>query len=246
MAGKKLTPKRAVRITRKKDLRSQLTQRFTKLDLGGKSYTSLIYGAITVVVIFVLLIVGFRVLNQNRSQDITQDGLQTLNQEDGENVYVVKAGDTLWSIAESQLGDGFRWTEIAKLNNIDTATSLETGTRLNIPENGEIALNTAISPTVVEEALPTVTIAPTRVVPTVTNVPTITKAPEATKVVAAESVPTDEKITGTTYIVKPGDNLWTICVRAYGDGYRWTKVAQDNKLVNPDLIHAGNKFILNR
>jgi nucleoid-associated protein YgaU len=40
--------------------------------------------------------------------------------------------------------------------------------------------------------------------------------------------------------------LWTIAVRAYGDGYKWTEIAKANKLVNPNLIHPGNVFVLPR
>lgn len=55
-----------------------------------------------------------------------------------------------------------------------------------------------------------------------------------------------EPITGTTYTVVHGDNLWDIAVRAYGDGYKWVEIARENQLANPDLIHAGNIFILPR
>lgn len=47
-------------------------------------------------------------------------------------------------------------------------------------------------------------------------------------------------IEGETYMVVRGDNLWTIALRAYGDGYQWVKIARENNLVNPNLIHAGN------
>lgn len=53
-------------------------------------------------------------------------------------------------------------------------------------------------------------------------------------------------ITGATYEVQKGDNLWNICVRAYGDGFKWVEVAQVNNLVSPDLIHAGNIIVLPR
>jgi len=46
-----------------------------------------------------------------------------------------------------------------------------------------------------------------------------------------------EPISGATYTVVRGDNLWNIAVRAYGDGYRWVDIAQENELANPDLIH---------
>jgi nucleoid-associated protein YgaU len=55
-----------------------------------------------------------------------------------------------------------------------------------------------------------------------------------------------EAISGTTYTVVRGDSLWDVAVRAYGDGYRWVDIASENDLVNPDIIHAGNVFVLPR
>lgn len=77
------------------------------------------------------------------------------------------------------------------------------------------------------------------------NLPDVAaKKPTATKVAAP--VTNAQSITGTTYTVVHGDSLWTISVRAYGDGYKWTEIAKANKLVNPNLIHAGNVFVLPR
>jgi len=47
--------------------------------------------------------------------------------------YVVRKGDNLWSIAENQLGDGKRYPEIKKINQIKDADSLEAGARIKIP-----------------------------------------------------------------------------------------------------------------
>ncbi len=55
-----------------------------------------------------------------------------------------------------------------------------------------------------------------------------------------------DPITGGTYTVVKGDNLWNIAVRAYGDGYKWVKIAQENNLSNPNLIHRGNVLTLPR
>lgn len=236
MPRKKTTSRTKV-VARKNDLKSQISARLSNLNLGKNSYTSLIYGVITVVVIFVLLLAGFRILNQNKmNQDITEDGLQTLNQEQSQNLYEVKQGDTLWSIAEKELGDGFKWTEIAKANNLKNGSVIEKGAKIVIPGREEVAVVT--SPTVTE-------------LPTTTLEPLITTAPTVTQTTTASPMPVQEntkggRITGDVYVVQPNDNLWDICVRAYGDGYRWPKVAQDNKLFNPDVIHAGNRIVLNR
>jgi len=53
-------------------------------------------------------------------------------------------------------------------------------------------------------------------------------------------------ITATTYEVVKGDTLWSIAVRAYGDGYQWVKIASENKITHPNTIHTGNILVLPR
>lgn len=53
-------------------------------------------------------------------------------------------------------------------------------------------------------------------------------------------------ISEESYTVVKGDNLWNIAVRAYGDGFAWIRIAQANNLANPNLIHAGNVFVIPR
>lgn len=48
------------------------------------------------------------------------------------------------------------------------------------------------------------------------------------------------------YIVQPGDDLWQIALKNYGDGYAWPRIAQANKLSNPDIIEPGTKLIIPR
>ena len=69
-------------------------------------------------------------------------------------------------------------------------------------------------------------------------------APEANK--GSPSVAGAEKITGTSYKVVKGDDLWDISVRAYGDGYNWVDIARVNNLSNPDIIHPGTVLKLPR
>jgi len=56
----------------------------------------------------------------------------------------------------------------------------------------------------------------------------------------SQPIKSTEPITADTYTVAKGDNLWQIALRAYGDGYQWVKIARENKLANPNLIHSGN------
>ena len=55
-----------------------------------------------------------------------------------------------------------------------------------------------------------------------------------------------EKVTHSQkkYIVKEGDYLWTIALQAYGDGYAWVKIAEINKINNPNDITPGQVLIL--
>ncbi len=56
-------------------------------------------------------------------------------------------------------------------------------------------------------------------------------------------------IEGTTYTTLKGDHLWSIAVRAYGDGYAWTKIYQANRDTigaNPNLIEAKIELVLPR
>ena len=48
------------------------------------------------------------------------------------------------------------------------------------------------------------------------------------------------------YVVQPGDDLWQIALKNYGDGYAWPKIAHANKLSNPDIIEPGTKLIIPR
>lgn len=232
-------------------------KRSKKLDLGKideiasleppKSYQSLMYGVLTVIVFFVLIFLGLKVISDRNAGTITEESVQT------QSIYVVQKGDNLWKIAEKQYKDGYKWVDIARANNLTDPGKIEVGMKLAIPAiNMAIAISDGPSPS----ATPTVTQAPTRV-PTkvITPTPTVvvaTKVPTATPTVAkapvkaAQQVPAGEKISGRTYTVVRGDNLWNIAVRAYGDGYRWVDIARENKLANPDLIHSGNKFTLPR
>ena len=52
----------------------------------------------------------------------------------------------------------------------------------------------------------------------------------------------------TTYTVQKGDHLWSISLRAYGDGYKWVDVYNANLdiLSNPSLIEVGMEIVLPR
>ncbi len=187
-----------------------------KLMDSSNSYKSLIYGIVTVVVLFIVLALGLRTMSQNKAQIddgavMTQKSTETMS----DNRYVVTEGETLWSIAEKSYNDGFKWRDIAKANNISDPTTLEKGTRLVIPK---LASAQKSSPAMINAT-------PTPVQP-------------------GQQV--DAKITGNSYKTVHGDYLWEIAVRAYGDGYRWVDIASANNMTNPDLIFSGKELKLPR
>lgn len=128
--------------------------------------------------------------------------------------YVVKSGDTLWSIAEAQYKSGYNWVDIARANNLSNPGMINAGNKLVLPK---VATKT----------------------PTVDTQKTVVTNDEHNNRTVAQA-PVSDKISGDTYKIVRGDNLWNIAVRAYGDGYKWVDIARANNLTNPGLIHADN------
>lgn len=56
-----------------------------------------------------------------------------------------------------------------------------------------------------------------------------------------EKVEVEMAVEGGEYQVVRGDCLWEVAVRAYGDGYAWTRIWQANERVlnSPDLLEVG-------
>ena len=59
------------------------------------------------------------------------------NKVTSEVVYTVKKGDSLWKIAQEQLGNGARYTEIKTLNNLNSDT-IRVGQALKIPSKSTV------------------------------------------------------------------------------------------------------------
>lgn len=57
-----------------------------------------------------------------------------------------------------------------------------------------------------------------------------------------EQIPTAES--PKTYTVKEGDSLWGICKRVYGDGSRYSDIAQLNGIDNPNVLQIGQVITL--
>jgi nucleoid-associated protein YgaU len=59
--------------------------------------------------------------------------------------YTVRAGDSLWTIAATQLGDGGRWREIQALNGNLNGSSLQVGMQLALPAGARPASNAMLA-----------------------------------------------------------------------------------------------------
>lgn len=209
------------------------------------SYTSLLYGIITVFVLFALIFAGLRNFTHKAPTPDIKNGIQTVNQQPIQRTYTVQEGDSLWTIAEKEYNDGFQWTKIADANKLVSPGAIDKGMKLVIPEQ----------PKVVAQAEVTVTPSPTpKAQPTTEPNNSEVMTAQTTKgglpVSGTMSPQTNgaqnTAITGNSYTVQSGDNLWDIAVRAYGDGYRWVEIAQANNLANPGLIFSGNVFTIPR
>ena len=58
-------------------------------------------------------------------------------------------------------------------------------------------------------------------------------------------IPLDENFSGKV-LIKPGDNLWNIARDVYGSGIEYTVLflANNNQIINPDLIYPGQVLML--
>lgn len=226
---KKSETKKADKKQRAEMLRDELRNRFSNLSIS-RSYTSLVYGIITLVVLFALGFAAVRLFTQNSTPEI-QDGIES-EVEQTEDQYIVKEGETLWSIAEQEYNDGYAWSDIAEANELVDPNNLEAGTELVLPERSAAA----------DEA----EVANTDTTPTQQPESEEPQTPTPTEASQEEMQAAGERITGAEYTVVEGDTLWDISVRAYGNGYRWPEIAQSNGITTPDLIYVGTKLSLQR
>ncbi|GGU75074.1 putative mannose-specific lectin precursor [Streptomyces albospinus] len=79
---------------------------------------------------------------------------------------------------------------------------------------------------------------PLRASDTRTDTPIAAEEPAAAAP-AAEEVPPPPAPEPRTYTVEPGDTLWAVAERFYGDGNRYGEIAAVSGIDNPDAVNVG-------
>jgi nucleoid-associated protein YgaU len=206
-------------------MEAKLKQLLKTIKLN-ESMLSMIFGVVTVILIGVLVV---RMYGANRPA-ITQESDQT-------EIAMEKVGD----VAVETKEDGKKYpAELAEKVTVEKGDNLwkiaekQYGSGYNwvdiAKENG---LKNAGQIEVGQELkLPkTAIIMPEKAV--VATVAPAEKAEPAT-------------ISGDSYTVVKGDHLWSIAVRAYGDGYKWVEIAKANEIAHPNYIEVGQVLKLPR
>ena len=211
------TPSKAVKSTRAKELHPEPESYWNNLSnetSSNQSKLSMVLGAL------IILVVGILVFNYfNKGKESLGPAQQT-QQEQADvtpsslpGKYTVKEGDTLYLIAQKYYQDGYKFSEIAKTNNISDVNSIEVGQVLDIPKLAEVEAMTSPQPSVTPEA--------------------------SMGTGGGDTTVWGAKIDSDTYTVVEGDWLSTISARAYGDIYAYQKIAAANNISDPNLIYPG-------
>ena len=140
--------------------------------------------------------------------------------------YKVKTGDTYWSIAKAEYGDGNLHTMIEKANPKVPANRLAANLTITIPAKPAPAAAAAT--------------------PAAPGAPAAAAGSEGLTGLAAEGTTGTDPATGKKYyIVKKGDNgLWAIAQNTLGDGKLWTKIKAANEGLQETNLHPGQKLWL--
>lgn len=205
--------------------------------------------------VLIVIIVGVLIFNYfNRAKDLgPASNVDTVTETTGdvtkENLpgnYTVKAGDTLFTIAEKYYDSGWEYVRIVEENKISDPNNVEEGRVLMIPR-AEAMTNASPSPAT-DSAMTSPAMMEASATPSATPSPTMAPVVELPTTIAPATQPAwGNKIEGDTYTVQAGDWLSTIAARAYnGDLMAYEKIAKANNLTNPNLIEVGQILKLPR
>ncbi|HCQ31045.1 TPA: hypothetical protein DIU27_01500 [Candidatus Collierbacteria bacterium] len=200
--------------------------KFFKLN---ENAISTLMGAVVIVVIAGLIFNYFRTANLKTWQGILLNEQQPATTEKKDesindkliDTYKVVKGDDLWHISEKYYKSGYNYVDIMSENKITGKGLISAGMELRIPKVDPKKIT-------VFEAKKDIAIS------------------DKGDVIRAEVKPSGKPIEAGEYTTQKGDSYWKLAVRAYGDGFKWTKIYWANKKVftNPDLIYSGVKITI--
>lgn len=191
---------------------------------SNQSKLSMVLGALIILVIGILI---FNYFNRSKpSLGPAQQTEQVQTKQDASpdqlpGKYTIKDGDTLFNIADKYYHDGYKYTEIAKDNNISNADIIETGQVIEIPK---LTPGTAITS------------------PEPQTSPSISGLGTG----GGNTTIWGPRIEGNTYTVVNGDWLSKIAGRAYGDVFLFDKIAKANNITDANLIEPGTVLTIPR
>ncbi|EKD53377.1 MAG: hypothetical protein ACD_61C00054G0004 [uncultured bacterium] len=190
---------------------------------------STLMGAVVIVVIAGLIFNYFRTANLKTWQGILLNDEQAATTEKIDEstndkiiaTYKVVKGDDLWHISEKYYKSGYNYVDIMSENKISGKGVITPGMDLRIPK-----------------------VEPKKI--TVLETKTEISISDKGDVVKPEVKATEAPIEAGEYTTQKGDSYWKLAVRAYGDGFKWTKIYWANKKIfaNPDLIYTGVKITI--
>lgn len=192
----------------------------------NESTLSMMFGVVTVLLIGVLIV---RMYTANKPAVITQEADKT-------EMMTEKVGD----VVVEKMEDGTKVpTELPEKVTVEKGQHLWAiatkyyGSGYNYVDIAKANNLTNASALEVGQEL---------VLPKVAVIEVGTAKPAAT----ATMTETPNKIEGDTYTVVKGDHLWSIAVRAYGDGCKWVEIAKANNITHSNYIEVGQVLKLNR
>lgn len=184
---------------------------------------STIMGLIVVMLAAGMIFNYFKTANLKSWQGLI-DGGKTTNTEvkketedaDLPTTHKVSKGEDLWHISEKYYKSGYNFVDIIKENKLDKSGVIYVGMELVIPKVEMKKI-------------------------------TVAEAKGATNSFEIKADTIENKsIESGEYTTVKGDSYWKIAVKAYGDGYAWTKIYQANKEIFPvaNSIEYGVKIVI--
>ena len=113
-------------------------------------------------------------------------------------IYVIKAGDTIGSIARAAYGDLNLWDELCAYNKLENCDRVEIGQKVTVPAQSELGTGATVAPAAEPTVEPTTTTPPVAETAPVTSTETLTETTTAPPVEATEPTTTTTPVETTT------------------------------------------------